>query len=42
MGAIALKPYGGDTANNTVGAVIKHNSEFTAIPEPSIWALLGL
>ncbi len=37
-----LGTYGVDTANNTVWAVINHNSEFAAIPEPAPCALLAL
>lgn len=34
--------YGVDTANNKVWAVVNHNSEFAAAPEPGSAALLGL
>jgi len=37
---LVLGRYGVDTANNTVWAVINHNSEFGVIPEPSTAALL--
>jgi len=37
-----LGRYGVDTTNNTVWAVINHNSEFAAIPEPGTWVLLAL
>ncbi|MFA7234648.1 MAG: autotransporter-associated beta strand repeat-containing protein, partial [Terrimicrobiaceae bacterium] len=37
-----LGAYGVDTANGSVWAVIDHNSEFGAVPEPSTWALLTL
>jgi hypothetical protein len=32
--------YGVDTVNNTVWAVLNHNSEFTVVPEPSTYAML--
>jgi len=37
-----LGDYGIDTSNNTVWAVVDHNSEFAVIPEPCIWTLLAL
>jgi len=37
-----LGAYGVDTTNNQVWAVIDHNSEFGAVPEPSTYALLAL
>jgi probable HAF family extracellular repeat protein len=38
-----LGTYGVDTVNNTVWAVINHNSDFgvAPVPEPSVWLLLG-
>jgi hypothetical protein len=35
-----LGAYGVDTTNNTVWAVLNHNSEFTVVPEPSTYAML--
>jgi hypothetical protein len=35
-----LGAYGVDTVNNTVWAVLNHNSEFTVVPEPSTYAML--
>jgi autotransporter-associated beta strand protein len=43
-GTTMLGAYGYDTTNNTVWAVLDHNSEFavvTAVPEPSTFALMG-
>lgn len=37
-----LGTYGVDTVNNTVWAVLNHNSEFAVIPEPASNGLLGL
>ncbi len=37
-----LGAQGVDTASGSVWAVIDHNSEFGAVPEPSTWALLAL
>jgi hypothetical protein len=37
-----LGTYGVDTTANTVWAVINHNSDFAAVPEPSTYALLGV
>lgn len=37
-----LGAYGVDRENGQVWAVIDHNSEFGAVPEPSTWALIGL
>ena len=37
-----LGAYGVDVANNKVWAVIDHNSEFAAVPEPSTYAHLAL
>jgi fibronectin-binding autotransporter adhesin len=37
-----LGTYGVDTANDTVWAVLNHNSEFAIVPEPGTCALIGL
>lgn len=37
-----LGSWGYDTTNDTVWAVLDHNSEFAVIPEPSTWALLAI
>lgn len=37
-----LGTYGLDTANNTVWAVLDHNSEFSTVPEPSAWAMVAI
>ena len=37
-----LGTYGLDAANNTVWAVLNHNSAFTIVPEPSTIALVGI
>lgn len=34
--------YGRDSESNTVWAVINHNSEFGAVPEPTTWMLLAI
>ncbi len=36
-----LGSWGYDTTNDTVWAVLDHNSEFAVIPEPSTWAMLA-
>ncbi len=38
----ALGAYGVNTADNSVWAVLDHNSDFAAVPEPSTYALLAL
>lgn len=38
----ALGAYGVNTADNSVWAVLDHNSSFAAVPEPSTYALLAL
>jgi hypothetical protein len=37
-----LGRYGVDTANNTVWAVVNHNSDFAVVPEPSTSVLMTL
>ena len=37
-----LGDYGVDTADHTVWAVVNHNSQFAAVPEPSTFVLLGM
>ena len=36
-----LGTFGSDISNNAVWAVVDHNSEFSAIPEPTTLSLLG-
>jgi hypothetical protein len=38
--ALIMGAWGIDTTNNTVWAVLNHNSEFTVVPEPSTYAML--
>ena len=40
-GEIRVGDHGGWADNNTVWAVIDHNSDFAVIPEPSTYALIG-
>ena len=40
-GDMTLGDWGVNTANDTVWAVLNHNSEFSVVPEPSTWALLA-
>ena len=37
-----LGDYGVDTADHVVWAVVNHNSQFAAVPEPSTFVLLGM
>ena len=37
-----LGAYGVDTTGGSVWAVVNHNSEFAAVPEPSTWVLLAV
>ncbi|HWB57934.1 MAG TPA: PEP-CTERM sorting domain-containing protein, partial [Chthoniobacteraceae bacterium] len=37
-----LGDYGIDTSDDTVWAVVDHNSEFAVIPEPSTWTMLAI
>ena len=39
---LVLGDYGVDTADNLVWAVVNHNSQFAAVPEPSTFVLLGM
>jgi fibronectin-binding autotransporter adhesin len=41
-GDMTLGDYGVDTASHTVWAVLNHNSQFAAVPEPSTFVLLGV
>ena len=41
-GDMKLGDWGVNTANDTVWAVLNHNSDFAAVPEPSTFALLGV
>jgi fibronectin-binding autotransporter adhesin len=40
-GALTLGDWGVNTANDTVWAVVNHNSNFAVVPEPSTQVLLG-
>lgn len=40
-GEIRVGDHGGWAADNTVWAVVDHNSDFAVIPEPSTYALIG-
>ena len=37
-----LGSYGVDVAHHTVWAVVNHNSQFAAVPEPASWALIAI
>ena len=39
---LALGNYGVNTVDNTVWAVLNHNSDFAVVPEPSSLVLLGV
>tara|TARA_B100001093_G_scaffold366913_1_gene351675 strand:- start:496 stop:1611 length:1116 start_codon:yes stop_codon:yes gene_type:complete len=39
-GEIRVGDHGGDHINNTVWAIVDHNSDFTVIPEPSTYAII--
>jgi hypothetical protein len=41
-GDLTLGDWGVNTASNTVWAVVDHNSDFAAVPEPGTLALLGV
>jgi hypothetical protein len=41
-GQIGLSQWGVDTDNNLVWAVVDHNSQFAAVPEPATFGLLGI
>ena len=40
-GEIRVGDHGGYDVNNTVWAIIDHNSDFAVVPEPSTYALYG-
>ena len=41
-GDLTVGDWGVDTANDTVWAVVNHNSEFAVVPEPGTMVLLGI
>ena len=40
VGEMRLGDHGGSAVNNTVWAILDHNSDFAVVPEPSTYALV--